>query len=238
MWEWIAFIGGTATVLLWMSRAQPFPEISARWAWLMICVAILLAIATQGTRQTSPDVAPILSASIGGIGVILGIRSTSIQKRDVLVAPFASLWLTVGTISLLTTDWNEYDQTEQIVGFLLATSTTFLSTFLLWKGLIIGLQGITWSQAALRQLERGLVDGDRGAISMFEKSWDSEQNWLDAMSHAALMKLYAHRGNERKARHHEKRLNRLGGLESVNKAWLKKIDYSIRKLSPPKDEAE
>ena len=238
MWEWIAFIGGTATVLLWMSRAQPFPEISARWAWLMICVATLLAIATQGTRQTSPDVAPILSASIGGIGVILGIRSTSIQKRDVLVAPFASLWLTVGTISLLTTDWNEYDQTEQIVGFLLATSTTFLSTFLLWKGLIIGLQGITWSQAALRQLERGLVDGDRGAISMFEKSWDSEQNWLDAMSHAALMKLYAHRGNERKARHHEKRLNRLGGLESVNKAWLKKIDYSIRKLSPPKDEAE
>ncbi|MEE3083221.1 MAG: hypothetical protein VX320_03920 [Candidatus Thermoplasmatota archaeon] len=238
MWEWIAFIGGTATVLLWMSRAQPFPEISARWAWLMICVAILLAIATQGTRQTSPDVAPILSASIGGIGVILGIRSTSIQKRDVLVAPFASLWLTVGTISLLTTDWNEYNQTEQIVGFLLATSTTFLSTFLLWKGLIIGLQGITWSQAALRQLERGLVDGDRGAISMFEKSWDSEQNWLDAMSHAALMKLYAHRGNERKARHHEKRLNRLGGLESVNKAWLKKIDYSIRKLSPPKDEAE
>jgi len=238
MWEWIAFIGGTATVLLWMSRAQPFPEISARWAWLMICVAILLAIATQGTRQTSPDVAPILSASIGGIGVILGICSTSIQKRDVLVAPFASLWLTVGTISLLTTDWNEYDQTEQIVGFLLATSTTFLSAFLLWKGLIIGLQGITWSQAALRQLERGLVDGDRGAISMFEKSWDSEQNWLDAMSHAALMKLYAHRGNERKARHHEKRLNRLGGLESVNKAWLKKIDYSIRKLSPPKDEAE
>lgn len=144
----------------------------------------------------------------------------------------------MGTISLLTSDWNQYNQTEQIVGFLLATSVTFLSTFLLWKGLIIGVQGITWSQAALRQLERGLMDGERGAISMFEKSWDSEQSWLDAMSHAALMKLYTHQGNERKAKHHEKRLNRLGGLESVNKAWLKKIDYSTRRLSSPIDEEE
>ena len=89
MWEWIVFLGGSATILLWMSHAQPFPEISARWAWLMICVASLLAIATQGTRQTSPDVAPILSASIGGVGVVMGIRSTSIHKRDVIVAPFA-----------------------------------------------------------------------------------------------------------------------------------------------------
>lgn len=71
MWEWIVFLGGTATILLWMSHAQPFPEISARWAWLMICVASLLAIATQGTRQTSPDVAPILSASIGGVAVVM-----------------------------------------------------------------------------------------------------------------------------------------------------------------------
>ncbi len=238
MWGWIVFIGTSASILLWMSRAQPFPEISARWAWLMICFASLLAIATQGTRQTSADVAPMLSATVGGLGVIFGVRAMSIQKRDVLVAPFSSIWLSIGTISLLSGDWNQYNQTEQIVGFILATSVTSLSAFLLWKGLIIGLQGMTWSQAALRQLERGLVIGDRGAISMFEKAWDPDQNWLDAMSHAALMKLYDHQGNSRKSRHHEKRLNRLGGIDSVNTAWLKKIDYSIRRLSSPIDETE
>ncbi len=238
MWGWIAFLGGTAFVLLWMSRAQPFPEIGTRWAWLMICVAGLLAIATQGSRQTNPELAPILATALGGIAVIIGVRSASILKRDVIVAPFASIWLASGTISLLSSEWGDYNQTEQIVGFLLASSVTFLSAFLLWKGLIIGVQGITWSQAALRQLERGLVDGERGAIVMFEKSWESDENWLDAMSHAALMKLYKHCGNERKSNHHAKRLNRLGGIESVNRAWVKKIDFSIRRLSSTNDESE
>lgn len=238
MWEWIAFLGSTASALLWLSRAQPFPEIGARWAWLMLCFAGLLAIASQGTRQTDSDVAPILSALIGGIGVIVGVRSASILKRDVIVAPFASVWLAVGTISLLSSGWSHYNQTEQIIGFILASSVTFLAVFLLWKGLIIGVQGIAWSQAALRQLERGLIEGERGAISMFEKSWNSDENWLDAMSHAALVKLYKHRGNERKAKHHAKRLNRLGGLESVNRAWVKKIDSSVRRLTSPSDESE
>ena len=238
MWGWITFLFGTASVLLWMSRSQPFPEIGARWAWAMLTVAGLLAIATQGSRQTNPDLAPILSASIGGLGVILGVRYTSILKRDVLVSPFASIWLATGTISLLSSGWSGYNQTEQIVGFVLATAVASLASFLLWKGLIIGVQGITWSQAALRQLERGLVEGERGAISMFEKSWNVDENWLDAMSHAALMKLYQHQENERKSNHHAKRLNRLGGIESVNRAWIKKIDYSIRQLKSPNHESE
>ena len=230
MWEWVAFLGGTSALLLWMSRAQPFPEIGGRWAWAMIGITGILAIATQSPRNTDPDLPGLIAALVGGIGVMFGVRYTSIQKTDVIVAPFTGMWLAAGTVSILTGAWGDYDQTEQIFGFILATLVILLEMFLFWKGLIIGVQGITWSQAALRQLERGLIDGDRGAISMFEKSWHTEENWLDAMSHAALVRIHEMRGETTAAAHHAERLERLGGEDSVNNAWIQKVESCIKRL--------
>ena len=110
--------------------------------------------------------------------------------------------------------------------------------FLFWKGLIIGVQGISWSQAALRQLDRGLIEGERGAISMFEKSWNVDESWLDAMSHAALVRIHNSQGNSRAASKHAELLERLGGEDSVEAEWLAKIDSCIKRLSKPIFESE
>jgi hypothetical protein len=238
MWTWVAFLGGSAVLLLWMSRAQPFPEIGTRWGWSMLFFAGILAITTQSPRDPNPDLPALLATSLGGLGVVVGIRHASVFKRDVLVAPFAGMWLAAGTVSLLAGAWPEFGQSEQIFGFGLATLVVMLEVFLFWKGLIIGVQGITWSQAALRQLERGLIMGERGAISMFDKSWSVEESWLDAMSHAALLRLHELNGDVKAAAHHAERLERLGGEEAVDSAWIRRVEACLRRLHHPNAESE
>ena len=238
MWEWVAFLGGSAAVLLWMSRAQPFPEIGARWAWWMLAFAGLLAISVTSPREMNPSLPPMLAVGFGGLGTVVGVHHASVRRTDDIVAPFASLWLAVGTISLLGSSWAEFNRSEQLFGFGLATLVVLLTVFLLWKGLIIGVQGITWSQAALRQLERGLIDGERGAIAMFEKSWNVDESWLDAMSHAALVRIHERRGEVKAAAKHADLLSRLGGEEAVDPAWISRVDSCLRGLRAPIRESE
>jgi hypothetical protein len=114
----------------------------------------------------------------------------------------------------------------------------FLEIFLFWKGLVIGVQGISWSQAALRQLDRGLLEGERGAISMFEKSWSVDESWLDAMSHSALVRIHRFQGNSKAEKKHADLLERLGGEDSVEKAWLEKVDSCLKRLNTPFTEEE
>ena len=170
MWAWIAFLGGSSALLLWMSYAQPFPEISGRWAWIMLSLTGLLAMAMSSPRETNPDLPLIISGIMGGLGVMIGAWYDR-RNRDVILAPFAGMWFVAAAITALADGWSSYNTTEQWVGFILATTVIGLEVFLFWKGLIIGIPGVSWSQAALRQLDRGLIDGDRGAVSMFEKSW-------------------------------------------------------------------
>ncbi len=231
MYDWVAFFALIGAVTLWMSRSQPFPEVSARYAWLLLFIAGLLAISTQSPRATDTDVPRLLAAGFGGIGVIIGVRSTSITRTDVILAPFAGFLLCAGTIALLTAGWGSYQRTEQIVGFLLVTFLVLGQLFLTWKGLIIGVTGITWSKAALRQLERGLIDGPRGAIEMFDRSWNMEDDWLNVMSHSALAAIHNARGDADKASMHEQRLARLGGEEMVDETWRKKIAKCLRKVA-------
>ena len=230
MWTWVAFFAGVGAALLWMGRHQPFPEHGMRFGWVMLAIAGTLAIATQSPRETAELVPAYLAAGFGGIGVVLGTRTMSVTRRDVLVAPFAGLLLTVGTISLLADGWMDYDRAEQIFGFIIATALILLEMFLFWKGLIVGVRGITWSQAALRQMERGLLEGPRGAIAMFERSWNMEEEWLNAMSHAALMRIHNARGEAKAADHHRQRLARLGGIQTVDEAWLSAIDSALTHL--------
>ena len=237
MLGWIAFLGGTSAMLLWMSRAQPFPEIGSRWAWLMLGLTGILAIAMNSPRSMNPNLPAIVAGGIGGLGVVVGAMHDR-RKQDVILAPFAGFWFVAATVSALAEGWTAYNQTEQWVGFILATIVILLEVFLFWKGLIIGVQGISWSQAALRQLDRGLIEGERGAVSMFEKSWNVDESWLDAMSHAALVRIHNSQGNSRAASKHAELLERLGGEDSVEAEWLAKIDSCIKRLSKPIFESE
>jgi|TARA_B100001146_G_scaffold70525_1_gene62350 hypothetical protein len=237
MLDWIAFLGGTSAVLLWMSRAQPFPEIGSRWAWLMLGLTGILAIAMNSPRTMNPILPTIIAGAIGGLGVVVGAMHDR-RKQDVLLAPFAGMWFVAATVSALADGWTSYNQTEQWVGFILATIVILLEVFLFWKGLVIGVQGISWSQAALRQLDRGLIDGERGAISMFEKSWNVDESWLDAMSHVALVRIHNFQGNSAAASKHAELLERLGGEESVEGEWIAKIDSCLKRLSKPIFESE
>ena len=71
MWGWIAFLGGTAALLLWMSRAQPFPEIGTRWAWLMLTFAGILAMSTNSPRITTAETPIVIAGGMGALGVIV-----------------------------------------------------------------------------------------------------------------------------------------------------------------------
>ena len=237
MWMWIAFLGSTSALLLWMSYAQPFPEIGGRWAWLMLSLTGILAMALSSPRATSPDLPVMIAGIMGGVGVMIGAFHDR-RNRDVILAPFAGMWFVAATVSALADGWSTYNSTEQWVGFVLVTIVILLEVFLFWKGLIIGIQGISWSQAALRQLDRGLIDGERGAIAMFEKSWSVDDSWLDAMSHVALIRIHESQGNQTEAAKHSEMLERLGGIEIVETAWIEKIDSCLKRLSQPISESE
>ena len=237
MLGWIAFLGGTSAILLWMSRAQPFPEIGGRWAWLMLVIAGILAIAMNSPRTMNPNLPAIIAGAIGGLGVVVGAMHDR-RKQDVILGPFAGMWFVAATLSWSVDGWASYNQTDQWIVFILATVVILLEVFLFWKGLIIGVQGISWSQAALRQLDRGLIDGARGAISMFEKSWNVDESWLDAMSHVALIRIHDFKGNSQAASKHAELLERLGGEESVEAEWIAKVDSCLKRLGKPIIESE
>ena len=237
MWGWVAFLGGTSIMLLWMSRAQPFPEIGGRWGWVMLSITGILAISVTSPREMNPNVPAITAGLIGGLGIVVGAIHDR-RKQDVILAPFAGMWFVAATVTALTDGWSVYSQNEQWVGFVLATVVIFLEIFLFWKGLVIGVQGISWSQAALRQLDRGLLEGERGAISMFEKSWSVDESWLDAMSHSALVRIHRFQGNSKAEKKHSDLLERFGGEDSVEKAWLEKVDSCLKRLNTPFTEEE
>ena len=237
MLGWIAFLGGTSAMLLWMSRAQPFPEIGGRWAWLMLIIAGILAISMNSPRVMNPNLPAIIAAAMGGVGMIVGALQDR-RNNDVILTPFAGMWFMAATLSWSVDGWASYNQTDQWVVFILATVVILLEVFLFWKGLIIGVKGISWSHAALRQLERGLIEGERGAISMFEKAWSVDESWLDAMSHVALARINDFQGNSEAAAKHAELLERLGGEESVEAEWIAKIDSCLKRLSKPIFESE
>ena len=148
-------------------------------------------------------------------------------QRDVIVAPFSGIILVSGIFGLVTLDWTEQTTTEQIGNFILASIFVLLEIYLLFRGLVVGIQGITWSKSGLRQLERGLILGERGAISHFERSWDMEDPALSAMAHAALALIHKSNSDTEKYETHINRLERFGGWESVDPSWLDVINTRL-----------
>jgi len=164
-----------------------------------------------------------ISTFIGGCAVIYGVIKMSVTDDDVIVAPFGGILFCIGAIVLLSERWTEASQAEQIGSFVLASILVILEIYLVFRGLIIGVQGISWSKSGLRQTSRGLIHGKNGAISHFEKSWDMDKQWINAMSHSALALIYEKENNEESRIEHTMELEKIGGWGAVDKSWIEAI---------------
>jgi len=227
---WIVLYFLIGLTMLYYSKYQPFPEISGNYSWLVIFVGIVFWIASTAPRETMEEVPALFSTFVGGIGVIFGVRHMAITNQDVILAPFGGVLFCVGAMDLLTLDWINTTTTEQITSFGAASIIVILEIYLAFRGLVVGIPGISWSKSGLRQIKRGLIYGDNGAISHFEKSWDMNDPWLNAMSHAALVLIYKKNGNKEEEDKHLLELEKEGGWEAIDSSWIEAVEDSMSKI--------
>ncbi len=194
----------------------------------------VLIISEQAPRETSETVPMYFALGLGVLGTLKGSWDMTRTMRDVIVAPFAGGMLCAGSAALLVGWWDEGGTYEHISSFILVSALILMEIYLVFRGLIIGVPGLSWSKAGLRQIQRGLLDGPSGAISCFERSWDADEEWLGAMSHAALIRIYIHLEQEESANNSEKYLEEFGGWEVVDSAWIEAIDSALNSISESK----
>ena len=225
---WVALFAILGLSVNYYSRFQPFPEISSRFSWLLLMLASLLWLSSTAPRDVGEWIPPVLATSVGGLGVIYGAVQMSITDRDVIVGPFSGLLLCIGAIDLMVGRWDGMGQPEQIGSFIVASVLVALEIYLVFRGLVVGIKGVSWSKSGLRQIRRGLIHGPRGAISHFERSWDMEDPWINAMSHAALVLIHRHTGDSESEREHIAELEREGGWDSIDGSWTEAIEDALR----------
>ena len=227
---WIALFAGLGLTVFYYSRHQPFPEISSRFALVLLVTGAILWLSTTAPRETGESVPAVVATVIGGAAVVIGVVQMSILRNDVIVAPFGGVLLCMGATSLMVDRWPGMEQTEQIGSFAVASLLVMLEIYLAFRGLVVGVQGISWSKSGLRQVRRGLIHGPKGAISHFERSWDIEDPWINAMSHAALALIHRHSGDAEAEREHVVELERAGGWESVDQSWIEAINEALGQI--------
>ena len=227
---WIVLFFALGAISLYYARLQPFPEFGNKFGWSSIALGLIFLISRNAPRDTAILAPTVTAAIFGGLAVIYGVRHMVVTQQDVLVAPFGGILLCVGTVSLMADSWNEMNSTDHLISFVTASVVVVLEIYLAFRGLVVGVQGITWSKSGLRQVSRGLVQGPRGAISHFEGSWDMDDQWLNAMSHAALALIHKHLGDEAAEKEHVQELQAIGGWDAVDKNWIQTIEGELRKL--------
>ena len=228
---WILFLFGIGSACLYLSRHQPFPEISRNFSYLVVMTAALLLISEQGPRETNPIVPAGVSLVLGVFGTLRGSWHMTRTSKDVLLAPFGGCLMCIGSISLMVGYWDNGGTYEHISSFVLASTLVLMEIYLVFRGLIIGVPGISWSKAGLRQIQRGLLEGPSGAIACFENSWDEDEDWLGAMSQAALVRIHEHLGQNEAAAKNRERLDSFGGEETIDGAWIGAIEEALSSLS-------
>jgi len=223
-----AILGG---ILIWMSKNQPFPEHSQKFGILLLTLGGLGFIAHQAERDVGPTIEPLILTLLGGLGVIIGLIHAIRTRMDVLIAPSSGILLVIGVISLFSYEWPNLSKFEQISAFILIAIIVFLNIYLIFRTLLIGKLPLAWSQSGLRQLRRGVVFGERGAIGCFEKAWDVDEEHLNAMAYSALSLIHKHFENDAESEKWEQRLLQLGGAESIDGAWISEIENALSKIS-------
>ena len=217
-------------ILIWMSRSQPFPEHSQNFGILLVILGGLGFLAHQAERDVGPTIEPLIITLLGGFGVVIGLLHVVKTRMDVLIAPSSGLLLAVGSISLFTKEWENLTNFEQIASFILISVLIFLNIYLVFRTLLIGKLPLAWSQSGLRQLRRGIIFGERGAVSCFEKAWDVDEEHLNAMAYSALSLIHSHFGNDEEFKLWNDRLLELGGQDSIDHAWITEIESALSNI--------
>ncbi len=229
---WVLLLAATGAILLHLSKDQPFPEISRTHGLLQLVLAGLMLIAVNSPRQFDQAAVGALFVTVmGGLQLMAGVRHMASTLKDVIVAPMAGILLCFGAVAMLVDDWLVYSGTEQIAAFALASLLVLVEIYLFFRGMIVGTTARMWSAAGLRQCERELLRGPRGAISCFERAWDMDEQYINAMSHAALVRIHLALNDPKSADFHHERLQRLGGESGVDETWLKAVDRTLRRVS-------
>ena len=224
-------LAAVGLVLFWMSNRQPFPEISKMFAALLLFITIILSIALGAPDPISSPQIFGLFTIIGGLGVIIGTRHMVVTRRDVLVAPFAGALFCAGVAGLFWFEWDSMDSSLiQIINFLLLCLLFCVEVYLVFRGLLIGRLSHAWSQSGLRQISRGLIKGEKGAISCFEKAWDMEEEHLNSMAYLALHRCNSFIGESAEAEKWAEKLAESGGEDSVAKEWIMAIESSLSEI--------
>ena len=107
---WIALFVGLGIAVLNYSRHQPFPEISSRFALVLLVIGSILWLSTTAPRETSESVPAVVATVVGGAAVVIGVIQMSMLRNDVIVAPFGSILLCMGAISLMVDRWSGMGQ--------------------------------------------------------------------------------------------------------------------------------
>ena len=226
-WEYAVLSISLGTVLLLMSRNQPFPEQSYRFGLLLFGIGLIGLVGETAPRPPSDIAWLTLLTGTGGIGVVIGMRHMTYTRMDVLIAPAAGVLLCVGSIGLLWLEWPVMSGFEQIASFILASFLCMGEVYLVFRGLLIGKLPQSWSQAGLRNLQRGLLDGPNGAISCFERAWDIEKEHLNPMAYLALQRIHLARGDDTQSDEWGQRLLESGGESAVDPAWIAAIEAAL-----------
>jgi len=221
-------MGVLGALLVWMSRSQPFPEHAKRFGVLLLILCGIGLIAYRAEREVGASIEPLVLSLLGGLGVVIGMRHVILTRMDVLIAPVSGLMLTVGVASLLAAEWTVMSTFERSGSFVLCALLVLFDIYLVFRTLLIGKLALAWSQAGLRQLRRGLIEGDGGAIDCFEKAWDEDQEHLNAMAYVALGQIHEHLGRHEEADHWNERLARLGGSDAVDPSWPAEIASALK----------
>lgn len=229
---WSALVALVGAILIYLSRDQPFPEVSRRGGFILLGLALLLMIADSSPRDFDRDriTATVVTVS-AGVMMVIGAYHLAISHRDVVVAPMSGILLCFGATALFADDWGAASSGERTVAFLTLTLILLLEMYLFFRGMIIGTSARVWSAAGLRQMQRGLLLGERGAVGCFERAWDMEREYINAMSHFALFSINSHLGRLQESDEHMQKLNQLGGIESVDESWIQAIQDNLGKIS-------
>ena len=235
-WWFLLLEFAIALTLILMSSRQPFPGPSKRYGSVLLIIALLLLIGETGPRPTSVEVHLYVLLAYGSLGLVRGVHNMLVTREEVIVAPFAGILFSVSATAIMADQWESLTSFEEYAAFATIVVIGGCQTWLVFRGLLIGRLPLAWSKAGLVALERGQVSGPHGALECFEKSWDLEEEHLNAMAWLALERIHTFIGNDAEASHWGRRLAESGGEEAVAKEWIEAIESALGRLRPSSEE--
>ena len=231
--QWV-LIGFEATIGLLLfvgSKSQPFPRPSRRFGIFILALTSLVAVGQMAPKPITVTGHLILLTGIGSFGLLAGIRHLIRTRREVLIAPFSGFLFCVGVGGLMVQTWSSLNQFEQWAGFLSLVMLGGGQTWLVFRGLLIGRLPLAWSQAGMVALQRGQIDGDKGAIACFEKGWDAEEEHLNPMAYLALHRIHLFIEDQHVADEWFESLLAAGGEEAVAIEWIQAVHDALGRIN-------